>query len=271
MQVVTICDWLTKLNITTSKPVKLWIDICQIPPKDGTIHIFYACEPSVIAPYIIPWIQQNYQHFNLVLGYEAEVLACPNSKLFFWSRMWITEQEQNSIQNKEYNVTFICGGNVRTKYHEKRISCWMRQEEIKIPKTFFYTTRTDRISKIFPGNLPCPRDSKLPAFEKAMFHIVVENCGINDYFSEKIFDCFATMTVPIYLGCPNIGDYFDVRGIIVVSSVDEIIEQSNKLTENDYYSRMEYMEKNKKLANEKYPFDFNKGFEYHLTPILKDL
>lgn len=271
MQVATIGNWLTELNIQTSKPVKLWIDICQIPPKDGTFHIFYACEPSVIAPYIIPWIQQNYQHFDVVLGYEPEVLSCPNSKFFFWSRTWINSQEENSIQNKEYNVSFICGGNVITENHKKRISCWMRQEEIIIPKMFFYTTRNDRVSKIFDANLPCPRDSKLAAFEKSMFHIVVENCCLQHCITEKIFDCFVTMTVPIYLGCPNIGEYFDIRGIIIVSSVNEIIEQCNKLTKNDYYSRMEYMETNKKLSNEKYPFDFNKGFKYHLNPILKTI
>lgn len=271
IRVVTICDWLTQLDIPTNKKIRLWIDICQIPPRDDTINIFYACEPSCIAPHVIPWIQQNYQHFNLVLGYESGILSCPNSRQFFWSRTWITEQESKSIEPKKFQVSFITGNNYRTPLHGERFACWMRQQEITIPKKFFYSTRTGTEIPHWPGNEPCPKESKFPAFSNSMFHIAVENCKIAHCFTEKIFDCFVTMTVPIYLGCPNIGDYFDINGIIVVNSVDEIISVCNNLTENDYYSRLPAMEKNKNITLERYPYDFNKSFAYHLEPILNEL
>ena len=46
------------------------------------------------------------------------------------------------------------------------------------------------------------------------FSIVVENGFYDSYFSEKIMDCFATGTIPIYQGCPSIGRFFNSEGIL---------------------------------------------------------
>lgn len=46
------------------------------------------------------------------------------------------------------------------------------------------------------------------------FSVVFENDITPDYFSEKLLDCFATKTIPIYYGCKNISKYFDIKGII---------------------------------------------------------
>lgn len=51
--------------------------------------------------------------------------------------------------------------------------------------------------------------------EPYMFSVVIENDLTPDYFSEKLLDCFATKTIPIYLGCKNISKYFDINGIIL--------------------------------------------------------
>jgi len=49
------------------------------------------------------------------------------------------------------------------------------------------------------------------------FSVAFENARWPGYFTEKIVDCFLTGTVPIYYGDPRIGDFFDVRGIIVLA------------------------------------------------------
>ncbi len=40
------------------------------------------------------------------------------------------------------------------------------------------------------------------------FHIAIENCQIDDYFSEKIIDPLICSCTPIYLGCLKIDNYF---------------------------------------------------------------
>jgi len=61
----------------------------------------------------------------------------------------------------------------------------------------------------------------------------MENDSVPNYYTEKITDCFATGTVPIYWGATNIGDYFDERGII---KLDDSFDPS-KLT-FDLYEEM---------------------------------
>ena len=36
------------------------------------------------------------------------------------------------------------------------------------------------------------------------------------FITEKVNDCFLTGTIPIYLGAPDIGDYYNLDGIIVM-------------------------------------------------------
>jgi hypothetical protein len=81
-----------------------------------------------------------------------------------------------------------------------------------------------------------------------MFHIAVENSQNKNYFTEKIVDAFLTKTLPIYWGCPNIGEYFDDRGIILFNNENELIDIINSLTEEDYNNRKEYIEKNTQIA-----------------------
>jgi hypothetical protein len=47
-----------------------------------------------------------------------------------------------------------------------------------------------------------------------MFQVVMENANADFYYTEKIADCFATGTVPIYWGSRSIGEIFDTNGII---------------------------------------------------------
>lgn len=46
------------------------------------------------------------------------------------------------------------------------------------------------------------------------FSVAMENCRTDFYYTEKITDCFATGTVPIYWGSAAIGEIFDTDGIL---------------------------------------------------------
>jgi len=81
-----------------------------------------------------------------------------------------------------------------------------------------------------------------------MFSVVVENDFEANWFTEKIVDAFRTYTVPIYLGAPKIGRYFDEGGIIIVKDADELIGATNRLTVEDYWLRMPAMSRNYEAA-----------------------
>jgi FkbM family methyltransferase len=49
---------------------------------------------------------------------------------------------------------------------------------------------------------------KLQVLASYRYHIALENCATEDYWTEKLSDPFLTLTYPIYYGCPNAADYF---------------------------------------------------------------
>ena len=106
---------------------------------------------------------------------------------------------------------------------------------------------------------------KEDAFKDHRFTVCIENHRANNYFTEKIIDCFSTGTVPIYWGCPNIGEFFDDRGIIHVKDEKEMIEAIASVNESDYISRMPYILNNFEKSH-KYEFLEDQIFE-----LIKDL
>ena len=73
-----------------------------------------------------------------------------------------------------------------------------------------------------------------------MFSIAIENDCYKTYFTEKITDCFAVGTIPVYLGAPDIGEHFNTNGIIIMNKNFDI----NSLTKELYYSKIEAVKDN---------------------------
>lgn len=89
---------------------------------------------------------------------------------------------------------------------------------------------------------------KMEAIAPYRFSIVVEG-EINDgYFAEKLIDCFAVGTIPIYWGCPKIGEYFDGSGIYRVEYINDIEFLLEKGDPIPYSQRMIGVENNLELA-----------------------
>lgn len=73
-----------------------------------------------------------------------------------------------------------------------------------------------------------------------MFSVVIENDQYETYWSEKILDCFACGTIPIYLGAPDIGDFFNADGIIPLNEDFDI----STLNEELYMSKLPFIQDN---------------------------
>ncbi|MNJ97622.1 Glycosyltransferase family 10 (fucosyltransferase) [compost metagenome] len=61
------------------------------------------------------------------------------------------------------------------------------------------------------------------------YSIAIENASIDDWMTEKIYDCFCAHTFPIYYGCPNLNKYFSEDAFSRIDIDD--IEGSKKLIE----------------------------------------
>ena len=72
------------------------------------------------------------------------------------------------------------------------------------------------------------------------FSFCVENDTYDTYFTEKILDCFATGTIPIYMGTKKIVEYFNPEGILFFDGTYDL----DSLTPDLYYSKMDAIKDN---------------------------
>jgi len=74
-----------------------------------------------------------------------------------------------------------------------------------------------------------------------MFSVAIENGQYETYFTEKLLDCFATGTIPVYLGSPDIGEYFNKDGIIDLTDEFDVSDEI-------YYNKMDAIKDNLERA-----------------------
>lgn len=82
---------------------------------------------------------------------------------------------------------------------------WSKDELGEMYKGVFGGFNTGTCKKI--ENL-IPNTTKWNGLENYSYSITIENCIMKNYFSEKFTDCILAWTIPIYIGCPNIDEYF---------------------------------------------------------------
>lgn len=105
-------------------------------------------------------------------------------------------------------------------------------------------------------------EDKFDALYPYEFSIAIENNALKDYFTEKIFECYLTHTVPVYYGCTNIDQYFSEKSyysININNYKSSILQIEQLLEEPGIYNRClpELLHEKKKVLN-----------EYHFFPAL---
>lgn len=213
--------------------------------------LIHGCEPKSINN-ITKEIIEFHKYFDKIYSFDEEVLSnCENSELFQFGSCWVLTDKigelimkesefQEKGFDKKFKVSFIKSNKNSLEGHKLRNS---------VPELI----KNKKFEPLHMQNIPI----KFPLFKDSMFHIAIENTRENNYFSEKVIDCFMTKTVPIYWGCPNIGGIFDEKGIITFNNLNELNVILENLTEEDYVNRLKYIEKNYTVSK-KYAFFFER-------------
>jgi hypothetical protein len=207
----------------------------------------YSVEPEHI-------LEQFVNQFDLVITkYEGLHKRYPG-KCIFKRGLEVhcrTDLRGYDVSKKEASVSFLTGRTAGYPMpgYDQRVMLWRHRFDIRFHTRFWTGYRN------MPGALadphdqyPLPNDNRDVIYQ-SMFNICIENSMERNYITEKIKDCFITMTLPIYIGCPNISDYFNLDGIIIAKDWRHILDICNNLSENDYYSRMDAMVDNFKMVS----------------------
>ena len=128
-------------------------------------------------------------------------------------------------------------------------------------REFLMRTASDKVD--FFGRGVRYIEDKWVAFAPYRYSIAVENSTSPDYWTEKIAECFLGWTIPLYDGCPNIGDYFPADSFIRIDAGDRhgtLARIDQLLRHDEWEQRLPAIQEARRRVLEK----------YHLFPFLVD-
>jgi 2-polyprenyl-3-methyl-5-hydroxy-6-metoxy-1,4-benzoquinol methylase len=228
--------WLTYLSRH-----KVHVD-CYVPTARGDSEHFRVLNHFSEPPPLMASTEELLDaasEYDLILTYSPEVLRRADHARFMpFGSCWVPRGVL--IRNEDASFIFSEGGASvwALPGYDQRAEVLARLQAEDAPTVHLYygtrrpmrSTSRAHLGRLFErGYNPVPLTAeKLPAFE-SRYQIVIENVTAENWFTEKLLDCFARKVTPIYIGCPNIGDFFDPAGIVHCRSVDEVFERLNAI------------------------------------------
>lgn len=193
-------------------------------------NIAMLFEPKSLLPNAYDFAMEHGDRFGLIFTHDSELLKLPNARMLLWADVWHT-----SDCEKTKDISIVSS---------PKNWCPLHKARLELAKQFQGSDKVD----VFMGdwnNPNTPNYSAKDYLDQYRFSIVIEN-DLDDYwFTEKILNCFATKTVPIYVGASRIGDVFNSAGIIQVDNwkaIPEIVRALN--IEHEYNTRLDAINDN---------------------------
>jgi hypothetical protein len=188
--------------------------------------IAWLVESRDIIPNAVNYVKNNWQEiskkYDLLLTHDATIYDLSDNFHYLPPHgYWIGAPQ---IYNKIKLISMISSNKSYSTGHKNRLK-WV---EILKDNVDLYGRGFKEIH------------TKEEGLKDYMFSVTIENDSYPTYWSEKILDCFASGTIPIYYGSPDISDYFNMDGIILLNDDFDI----KKITEKDYYDRIEAIKDN---------------------------
>ena len=148
------------------------------------------------------YIKQNYKKFKYIFTHDSELLKLPNAKQIYWGGVY----ERNNVP-KTKDISFCCSDKSFTEMHRRRNELARQLKDT-----------VDVMGTLDGGQ----RVSTFSIYAEYRYSIVIENHRDDYWFTEKICNCFANRTIPIYYGAKKIYEIFEPGGIVYATSIDSI-------------------------------------------------
>jgi len=211
-------EWVTD----GSAKISVHVDDGLFQPSPTEKRFGWILESQAIIPQIYANAPQVLDNFDCIFTHSKELLDLdPRFKFAPVGTHWIKEP---AVMEKSKDVSMIASNKIMCLGHAIRHG-WIQRLHDKVN---FFGRGFKEISE------------KEQGLNDYRFSVAIENCSVPNYFTEKIGDCFATGTIPIYIGCSNIGQFFNTDGII---KLDHELD-FNSLTEELYLSKLDAVKDN---------------------------
>ncbi|RZI46048.1 hypothetical protein [Candidatus Finniella inopinata] len=212
----------------------------------------YASYPYFSTKQYKEYIKRISKGFDLVF---FPIIFGENTKVIpGYMQSWI---DVNTLKiNKEFSISNLLSTSLNgdgTNFnnpeflYQVRALIWNAEKSLEKPTRFYVSKRDiEKYPQEYQSRV-LPTDTKKWIFD-SQFNIAIENCRQVNYMTEKLLGCFVSLTIPIYLGCPNVRDYFDERGMFIAETVEDIISMAQSIQPDTYEKMLPYLQENKKRA-----------------------
>lgn len=175
------------------------------------------------------------REFEKIFTYDDQLLNEVGNAAFYpvCAAVWygvddsIATLDAKAYEKKERNISIVSSGKATCNLHRFRMEVARLCKRENLADTF----------GTFDGGRPCPIEETLARYR---YSIAIEN-NISDYFfCEKLTNCFAAQTIPIYLGAKKIDEFFNIDGIIKleVKDLKDISKILQQCDEKEYMRRL---------------------------------
>ena len=205
-------------------------------------QVMLLIEPRPIQPNVYEYALEVASEYEYVFTHDSQLLAVlDNAKPILWGGVWCRCEFPD--KNKLISMT-----------SSDKEMCELHKERKRIARK--YKDKIDVYGTIDGGEFTDPIDT----LKDYMYSVVIENHIDNIWFTEKLLNCFATKTIPIYYGARDIKEYFNYDCMLICNSIEEVEHTIDTILEikDDYEFFYRWSDVNKKL-NENY--ELSKQYE----------
>lgn len=190
--------------------------------------VAWLLEPPVLIPSIYHWVSHNHHLFSYVVTYEKSLLDLgSNFVVVPGGGCWIPPLLQQ-VYPKAKSTSIIVSG--------KR---FLVQHNLRHAIVEHFARYMDVYGRGYN-----PIISKIEGLKDYRFSVTVENYKSNEFgFTEKLIDCFATGTIPVYCG-PSLEGVFNLDGVIKFDNLEELGRILPTLTPALYTSKLDAIQDN---------------------------
>jgi hypothetical protein len=231
-------SWFAQHIATRDQSVSFTVDDGINLSDTSDFRVLHQVEPPEVLD-VVDKIIANHTFYDLILGWNERILkGCPNS-VFLPEAVcsWIGRSSGGSVYKadnveKQFAVSFLTSSKAFCPGHKLRCEIYdmlpSAYGDLKV------------IKHMSPPRIPDKRTILVPY----QFSIAVENAKHNNWFADKIVDCFVAKTLPIYWGCPNLNRFFNMDGVVCFNDCKDLPQILSSLTPDFYNSRLEAIEDN---------------------------
>ena len=218
----------------------------------SSVYLHY--EPPTVIPYHDKKeLQKISNMFGKILTWNDELVDGKKFFKYYYPAPHQIKISLDEVKNKRKLICNISGNKksnfINELYSERRKAIKFFEEKINLEFGLYGRGWNKVEFPSYKGEI----DNKYEVLKKYKFSLCFENTkNLEGYITEKIYDCFYTRTIPIYLGSQNISDYIPNECYIdfrKYSNYEELYLELINMSEEEYKKRVQAIDKYLKSEN----------------------